>query len=152
MAVAPLEKVESEIFAFLEFVDTVYGAFGFEDVEISLGLRPPKRMGSDEIWDRAEEALALHRELRDDWGTAFSLMMFAYAVGEEAPVVAGGEVGAGVGAPALGPLAGGGSELQYIGAKICRAGAVPMSNETGIGDLERILARVALRSAGRSLR
>ncbi len=54
----PLEKVEGEIFAFLEFVDAVYGAFGFDDVEISLGLRPPKRMGSDAIWDRAEAALA----------------------------------------------------------------------------------------------
>ena len=44
----PLEKVESEIFAFLEFLDFVYGAFGFTDVEISLGLRPEKRIGTDE--------------------------------------------------------------------------------------------------------
>ncbi|HTO86077.1 MAG TPA: threonine--tRNA ligase [Thermoanaerobaculia bacterium] len=53
----PLEKVESEILAFLEFLDFVYGAFGFEQVEISLGLRPEKRMGSDELWDRGEAAL-----------------------------------------------------------------------------------------------
>ena len=33
------------------------------------------------VW--AEEALELHRELGDDWGTAFSLLMFAYAIGEE---------------------------------------------------------------------
>jgi predicted ATPase/DNA-binding SARP family transcriptional activator len=32
---------------------------------------------------RAEEALELNRELRDDWGIAFSLMMFAYATGQE---------------------------------------------------------------------
>ena len=32
---------------------------------------------------RAEEALELHRELQDDWGTAFSLLMFAYAIGQE---------------------------------------------------------------------
>jgi hypothetical protein len=31
----------------------------------------------------AEEALNLHRELRDDWGTAFSLLMFAYGIGQE---------------------------------------------------------------------
>jgi non-specific serine/threonine protein kinase len=32
---------------------------------------------------RAEEALELHRELQDDWGIAFSLLMFAYAIGQE---------------------------------------------------------------------
>jgi threonyl-tRNA synthetase len=54
----PFEKVEAEIFAFLEFVDAVYGAFGFDNVEISLGLRPEKRMGADALWDRGEAALA----------------------------------------------------------------------------------------------
>jgi threonyl-tRNA synthetase len=54
---APLEKVESEIFAFLEFLDFVYGAFGFEEVEISLGLRPEKRQGADALWDKGEAAL-----------------------------------------------------------------------------------------------
>jgi threonyl-tRNA synthetase len=54
----PFEKVEDEIFRFLEFTDAVYGAFGFTDVEISLGLRPEKRIGSDEQWDRGEQALA----------------------------------------------------------------------------------------------
>jgi threonyl-tRNA synthetase len=53
----PFEQVESEIFAFLEFLDFVYAAFGFEDVDISLGLRPDKRIGADELWDRAEQAL-----------------------------------------------------------------------------------------------
>ena len=53
----PFEQVESEIFAFLEFLDFVYAAFGFEDVEISLGLRPEKRIGADELWDKAEQAL-----------------------------------------------------------------------------------------------
>jgi predicted ATPase len=32
---------------------------------------------------RAEEALQLHRELQDEWGTAFSLLMFAYGTGQE---------------------------------------------------------------------
>ncbi|HEY2796934.1 MAG TPA: threonine--tRNA ligase [Thermoanaerobaculia bacterium] len=53
----PMEKVESEIFAFLDFLDAVYGAFGFSDVEISLGLRPEQRAGTDEQWDRGEAAL-----------------------------------------------------------------------------------------------
>ncbi len=55
---APFEKVEDEILRFLDFVDAVYGAFGFTDVEISLGLRPEKRIGADELWDRGEAALA----------------------------------------------------------------------------------------------
>ena len=54
----PFEKVEDEIFRFLEFVDAVYGTFGFTEVEISLGLRPEKRIGADELWDRGEAALA----------------------------------------------------------------------------------------------
>ncbi len=54
----PFEKVEDEIFRFLDFVDAVYSAFGFTDVEISLGLRPEKRIGADELWDRGETALA----------------------------------------------------------------------------------------------
>jgi threonyl-tRNA synthetase len=54
----PFEHVEDEIFRFLEFTDAVYGTFGFTDVEISLGLRPEKRIGSDEQWDRGERALA----------------------------------------------------------------------------------------------
>jgi threonyl-tRNA synthetase len=54
----PFEHVEDEIFRFLEFTDAVYGVFGFTDVEISLGLRPDKRIGTDEQWDRGEKALA----------------------------------------------------------------------------------------------
>ena len=54
----PFEQVEQEIFRFLEFTDAVYGAFDFTDVEISLGLRPEKRIGTDEQWDRGEKALA----------------------------------------------------------------------------------------------
>jgi threonyl-tRNA synthetase len=54
----PFEHVEGEIFRFLDFTDAVYGAFGFTDVEISLGLRPEKRIGTDAQWDRGERALA----------------------------------------------------------------------------------------------
>jgi len=54
---APPDKVESEIHAFVEFLDSVYSTFGFTEVDISVGLRPPARMGSDETWDRAESAL-----------------------------------------------------------------------------------------------
>jgi threonyl-tRNA synthetase len=53
----PFEQVENEVFAFLEFLDAVYGTFGFTEVEISLGLRPTQRAGTDEQWDRGEAAL-----------------------------------------------------------------------------------------------
>ena len=53
----PVDKVESEVHAFVEFLDSVYSTFGFNEVDISLGLRPPQRMGSDEDWDRSEAAL-----------------------------------------------------------------------------------------------
>jgi threonyl-tRNA synthetase len=53
----PFEQVENEVFAFLEFLDAVYGTFGFTEVEISLGLRPAQRAGTDEQWDRGEAAL-----------------------------------------------------------------------------------------------
>jgi threonyl-tRNA synthetase len=54
----PPERVEQEILDFLAFLDEVYTTFGFTDVDISLGLRPDKRIGSDENWTRAENALA----------------------------------------------------------------------------------------------
>jgi threonyl-tRNA synthetase len=53
----PFEGVEGEVFAFLEFLDAVYATFGFRDVEISLGLRPAQRAGTDEQWNRGEAAL-----------------------------------------------------------------------------------------------
>ena len=54
---APLEQVQDEILRFMEFLDDVYSAFGFHEVEISFGTRPPKRIGSDENWDQAESSL-----------------------------------------------------------------------------------------------
>ena len=36
---------------------SIYRDFGFEDVLIKLSTRPEKRVGSDEVWDKAEEAL-----------------------------------------------------------------------------------------------
>jgi threonyl-tRNA synthetase len=35
----------------------VYADFGFHDIDVVLALRPDKRIGSDEVWDRAEAAL-----------------------------------------------------------------------------------------------
>lgn len=53
----PLGQVEAEILNFLRMADEVYADFGFSDVQISLGLRPARRVGRDEVWDQAEASL-----------------------------------------------------------------------------------------------
>ncbi len=51
------EQVESEVTAFHAQAMQVYADFGFTDIAVVLALRPDKRIGSDEVWDRAEAAL-----------------------------------------------------------------------------------------------
>ena len=50
-------QIESETGLFIEFLSKLYADLGFNDFEIKLSTRPEMRVGSDEIWDRAEEAL-----------------------------------------------------------------------------------------------
>ncbi len=50
-------QIESEVTAFNALVLKVYKDFGFNDVMVKLALRPDGRVGSDEIWDKSEEAL-----------------------------------------------------------------------------------------------
>jgi threonyl-tRNA synthetase len=50
-------QIESEVTAFNALVLKVYKDFGFHDVAVKLALRPVSRVGSDEIWDKSEEAL-----------------------------------------------------------------------------------------------
>ncbi len=58
------EQILSEVLAFNELLFEVYRDFGFEEVLIKLSTRPEKRVGSDEVWDKAEKALedALNRQ------------------------------------------------------------------------------------------
>jgi threonyl-tRNA synthetase len=51
------EQIESEVTAFHEQALAVYRHFGFTDVAIKLALRPEPRLGTDETWDKAENAL-----------------------------------------------------------------------------------------------
>jgi threonyl-tRNA synthetase len=51
------DQIEAEVTAFNRLALSVYKDFGFEDIAIRLSLRPAKRIGSDEVWDRAEGAL-----------------------------------------------------------------------------------------------
>jgi threonyl-tRNA synthetase len=52
------EQVESEVASFIQMLYKAYGDFGFNDVLVKLSTRPEKRVGSDEVWDKAESALA----------------------------------------------------------------------------------------------
>lgn len=51
------EQVEPEVTSFHRQALKVYQDFGFEDIAIKIALRPEKRIGGDEVWDRAEDAL-----------------------------------------------------------------------------------------------
>ena len=51
------DQIVAESKAFNELVMKVYKQFDFHDVAIKLSLRPEKRAGSDEIWDKAEQGL-----------------------------------------------------------------------------------------------
>ena len=52
------EQVDGEIRAFVKSLDETYKLLRFDDVRITLSLRPEKRVGTDEQWDHAEKVLA----------------------------------------------------------------------------------------------
>ena len=52
------DQIQSEVSTFIDLTFDVYKHFGFDNVDIKLSTRPEKRVGSDEVWDRAEAALA----------------------------------------------------------------------------------------------
>lgn len=51
------DQIQSEVTAFNALVSKVYADFGFHDIAVKLALRPEKRVGSDEVWDKAEKSL-----------------------------------------------------------------------------------------------
>lgn len=50
-------QIQSEVIRFIELLFNVYATFGFDNILIKLSTRPDHRIGSDVIWDKAEEAL-----------------------------------------------------------------------------------------------
>jgi threonyl-tRNA synthetase len=52
------EQIEAEVTAILRMMHEVYQTFGFHEMQVQLSTRPPKRLGDDATWDRAEAALA----------------------------------------------------------------------------------------------
>jgi threonyl-tRNA synthetase len=51
------EQISEECGAITRLILDIYRDFGFEDVRIKFADRPPKRVGSDAVWDKAEAAL-----------------------------------------------------------------------------------------------
>ena len=51
------DQIESETAIFIDLLSKVYADLGFNEFEIKLSTRPEQRVGSDEIWDKAELSL-----------------------------------------------------------------------------------------------
>ena len=51
------EQITAESVKVTELILSIYRDFGFNDVRIKFSDRPPKRVGSDEVWDKSEAAL-----------------------------------------------------------------------------------------------
>jgi threonyl-tRNA synthetase len=51
------EQIQPEVTAFSTLLKGVYADFGFTDILYKLATRPAKRVGADELWDKAERAL-----------------------------------------------------------------------------------------------
>lgn len=63
--------IQEEVSRFTDLLFSVYADFGFNDVIIRLSTRPEQRVGSDEVWDKAEKALA---DALDAKGLAWQLL------------------------------------------------------------------------------
>jgi len=53
------DQLLAEVAKLIDFTFQVYSDFGFDEVLIKLSTRPEKRVGSDEVWDKAEKALEI---------------------------------------------------------------------------------------------
>lgn len=64
-----LDQIGQEINSFLEMLNEAYSTLGFESYRLELSLRPEKRVGSDEMWDKAEASLT---EILDASGVEYT--------------------------------------------------------------------------------
>ena len=51
------DQIQDEVSTFMDLLQEVYADFGFNDIIVKLSTRPENRVGSDEVWDKAEHAL-----------------------------------------------------------------------------------------------
>ena len=64
-----LDQIGDEITSFLKMLSEAYDTLGFDRYRLELSLRPEKRVGTDEMWDKAEAALT---ELLDASGVEYT--------------------------------------------------------------------------------
>jgi threonyl-tRNA synthetase len=64
------EQIETEINNVVQMILNVYELFGFDQIKIYLSTRPEKRVGSDELWDKAENGL---RAVLDKLGRPYTI-------------------------------------------------------------------------------
>ncbi|MFK5985925.1 MAG: threonine--tRNA ligase [Pseudomonadota bacterium] len=61
-------QIQDEISAFIDLLYEVYADFGFTQIIVKLSTRPEQRVGSDEVWDKAETALQASLDAKEmDW-------------------------------------------------------------------------------------
>jgi threonyl-tRNA synthetase len=53
------DQIQSEVSDFIDLVFKTYSDFGFQNIIVKLSTRPEQRVGSDDVWDKAEKALEL---------------------------------------------------------------------------------------------
>jgi threonyl-tRNA synthetase len=51
------QQITQESLSICELILSIYRDFGFHDIRIKFSDRPPQRVGSDAVWDQAEQAL-----------------------------------------------------------------------------------------------
>ena len=51
------DQIEDEAGSFINILSNIYKELGFDKLDIKLSTRPEQRVGTDEIWDKAEQAL-----------------------------------------------------------------------------------------------
>jgi threonyl-tRNA synthetase len=56
------DQIQAEVAAFIKLLRKVYADFGFSEIIYKLSTRPEKRVGSEEVWDKSENALQVALE------------------------------------------------------------------------------------------
>jgi threonyl-tRNA synthetase len=64
------DQLQSEVATLIDMVFETYRDFGFDAIDLALSLRPDQRVGADELWDKAEAALA---QSLDDKGLTYRI-------------------------------------------------------------------------------
>jgi threonyl-tRNA synthetase len=59
------DQIQGEGITFIDLLHSVYEDFGFKEIIYKLATRPVNRIGSDEVWDKAEQALSKALDARN---------------------------------------------------------------------------------------